>query len=106
MIPGSTLTVVWTNTRHLNGLKMILALQLKRGLAHDEPMFKGILVESSKTTTETVPEDILCVLEKYRDIMPNSLPKSLPPRRMIDLEMELLMGAKPPAKNAYCMTPP
>ncbi|KAL0541449.1 hypothetical protein IC582_021494 [Cucumis melo] len=38
--------------------------------------------------------------------MPDSLPKSLPPRRMIDHEIELVLGAKPPAKNAYCMVPP
>ncbi|KAA0051075.1 RNA-directed DNA polymerase-like protein [Cucumis melo var. makuwa] len=38
--------------------------------------------------------------------MPDSLPKSLPPRRMIEHEIELLSGAKPPAKNAYRMTPP
>jgi len=55
---------------------------------------------------ETVPKDILCVLEKYSDVMPDSLPKSLPPRRMIDHEIELLPGAKPPAKNAYRMGPP
>ncbi|KAL0554728.1 hypothetical protein IC582_008656 [Cucumis melo] len=38
--------------------------------------------------------------------MPDSLPKSLPPRRMIDHEIELVPGAKPPAKNAYRMAPP
>ena len=46
------------------------------------------------------------MLEKYRDAMPDSLPKSLPPRRMIDHEIELVPGAKPPAKNAYRMAPP
>ncbi|KAL0554452.1 hypothetical protein IC582_008373 [Cucumis melo] len=38
--------------------------------------------------------------------MPDSLSKSLPPRRMIDNEIELVPKAKPPAKNAYRMMPP
>ncbi|KAL0555982.1 hypothetical protein IC582_004485 [Cucumis melo] len=46
------------------------------------------------------------VLEKYGDVMPDSLPKSLPPRRMIDHEIELVPGTKPPAKNSYRMAPP
>ncbi|KAA0059799.1 reverse transcriptase [Cucumis melo var. makuwa] len=47
----------------------------------------------------------MCVLEKYHDVMPNSLPKYLPSRRMIDHEIELLPGEKSPAKNAYRMAP-
>ncbi|KAL0555992.1 hypothetical protein IC582_004495 [Cucumis melo] len=46
------------------------------------------------------------VLEKYRDVMPDSLPKSLPPRRMIDHEIKLVPRAKPPVKNSYRMAPP
>ncbi|KAA0053506.1 uncharacterized protein E6C27_scaffold190G00630 [Cucumis melo var. makuwa] len=52
------------------------------------------------------PKEIMHVLEKYRDVMPDSLPKSLPPRRTIDHEIELVPGVKPPAKNAYRMAPP
>ncbi|TYJ98370.1 reverse transcriptase [Cucumis melo var. makuwa] len=47
----------------------------------------------------------MCVLEKYHDVMPDSFPKSLPPRRMIDREIELMLEAKLPAKNAYRMAP-
>ena len=38
--------------------------------------------------------------------MQESLPQTLPPRRDIDHEIELLPGVKPPAKNAYQMAPP
>ncbi|KAA0061386.1 RNA-directed DNA polymerase-like protein [Cucumis melo var. makuwa] len=65
-----------------------------------------IPLDPSKNSEETVPKEILCILEKYRDVMPESLPKSLPPRRMIDHEIELVPGEKSPAKNAYRMTPP
>ncbi|KAA0062527.1 uncharacterized protein E6C27_scaffold43900G00020 [Cucumis melo var. makuwa] len=95
-----------TDIRQPNGFKMISAMQFQKGLARDEPRFMAIPLESLENPGETVPKDILCVLEKYSDVMPDSLPKSLPPRRMIDHEIELLPGAKPPAKNAYRMAPP
>ena len=106
VITGTTPTVVQTEIRQPDGIKMISATQLKKGLARDEPTFMAIPLESFESPRETVPKDILSVLEKYKDVMPDSLPKSLPPRRMIDHEIELLPGAKPPAKDAYRMAPP
>ncbi|KAA0041705.1 uncharacterized protein E5676_scaffold594G00420 [Cucumis melo var. makuwa] len=106
VITGFAPSVVQTDLRQPDGLKMISAMQLKKGLTRDEPTFMAIPFDSSKNLREIVPKDILCVLEKYRDVMPDSLPKSLPPRRMIDHEIELVLGAKPPTKNAYHMVPP
>ncbi|KAA0063458.1 uncharacterized protein E5676_scaffold110G00320 [Cucumis melo var. makuwa] len=106
VITGPTPSVVQTDLRQPDGLKMISAMQLKKGLSRDEPTFMAIPLNSSENSGETVPKEIVRVLEKYRDVMPDSLPKSLPPRRMIDHEIELVPGAKPPAKNAYRMAPP
>ena len=58
------------------------------------------------TTEETIPSEIKEVLDNYADIMPKSLPQTVPPRRDIDHEIELLPGVKPPAKNAYRIAPP
>ncbi|KAA0046931.1 uncharacterized protein E5676_scaffold298G00320 [Cucumis melo var. makuwa] len=106
VITGSTPSVVHTDLRQPDGLKMILAMQLKKFLSRDEPTFIAIPLNSSENSGETVPKEIMCVLEKYRDVMPDSLPKSLPPQRMIDHEIELVPGAKLLAKNAYRMAPP
>ncbi|KAA0060640.1 uncharacterized protein E6C27_scaffold22G005260 [Cucumis melo var. makuwa] len=106
VITGPTPSVVQTDLRQPDGLKMISAMQLKKGLSRDEPTFMAIPLKSSENSGETVPKEIMRMLEKYRDVMPDSLPKSLPPRRMIDHEIELVPGAKPPAKNAYRMAPP
>ncbi|KAL4027588.1 hypothetical protein IC575_010758 [Cucumis melo] len=106
VITGPTPSVVQTDLRQPGGLKMISAMQLKKGLSRDEPTFMAIPLNSSENSGETVPKEIVRVLEKYHDVMPDSLPKSLPPRRMIYHEIELVAGAKPPAKNAYCMAPP
>ncbi|TYK25834.1 uncharacterized protein E5676_scaffold436G00420 [Cucumis melo var. makuwa] len=106
VITGPTPSVVQTDLRQPDGLKMISAMQLKKGLSQDEPTFMAIPLNSSENSGETVPKEIMRVLEKYRDVMLDSLPKSLPPRRMIDHEIELVPGAKLPAKNAYRMAPP
>ncbi|KAA0056479.1 RNA-directed DNA polymerase-like protein [Cucumis melo var. makuwa] len=85
--------------------KLLSSLQ-KKGLTRDEPTFMAIPLHSLENSGDTVPKDILCVLEKYCDMMPDSLPKSLLLRRMIDHEIKLVPGEKPSAKNAYRMTPP
>ena len=85
---------------------MISAIQLKKGLAREEPTFMAIPLMEKVTTEETIPNEINEVLNSYADIMPESLPQTLPPRRGIDHEIKLLLGVKPPAKNAYRMAPP
>ncbi|KAJ7958669.1 Retrotransposon protein, putative, Ty3-gypsy subclass [Quillaja saponaria] len=55
---------------------------------------------------EPVPPTIQRVLKEYEGVMPNKLPQTLPPRRGIDHEIELVPGIKPPAKAPYRMAPP
>ena len=101
VITKSAPIVIQIDIRQPNGLKMISTMQLKKGLAWDEPTFMAISLKSLENLGGTVPKDILCVLEKYSDMMFDSLPKCLPPRRMIDHEIELLSRAQLPTKNAY-----
>ena len=65
----------------------------------------AIPIVDESVETDFVPLEIQEILSEYVDVMPQSLPKSLPPRRGIDHEIELVPGAKPPAKNAYRMPP-
>ena len=106
VIIGSTPTVVQTSIKQPDGIKMILALQLKHGLARNEPTFMAIPVVETEGTIELVPVEIQRVLEEYREVILESLPKTLPPCQGIDHEIELIPGSKPPAKNAYRMTSP
>ena len=46
------------------------------------------------------------ILGEFKDVMPDELPKRLPPRRGVDHQIELVPGAKAPAKAAYRMSPP
>ena len=99
-------TVIPANIKQPGNLKMISAIQLKRRLAREEPTFMAIPLREEVNTEETFPDEIKEVLNSYADIMPESLPQTLPPHRGIDHEIELLPGVKPLAKNAYRMAPP
>ncbi|KAA0025512.1 RNA-directed DNA polymerase-like protein [Cucumis melo var. makuwa] len=66
----------------------------------------AIPVVDEESPKELVPEAVQYVLDEYQDVMAESLPKTLPPLRGIDHEIELLPGARPPAKNAYHTGPP
>ncbi|KAA0054252.1 RNA-directed DNA polymerase-like protein [Cucumis melo var. makuwa] len=94
-----------TNIRQPNWLKMISTMQLKKCLTCNEPTFMAIPLESLENPKKIVPKDIMCVLEKYSDVLSDSLSKSLPSRRMTDHKIELLLGAKLPTKNAYHLAP-
>ena len=63
-------------------------------------------VVDEESPKELIPEVVQYVLDEYQDVMAESLPKTLPPLRGIDHEIELLPGARPPAKNAYHTGPP
>lgn len=48
-----------------------------------------------------VPVDISKVMAKYTDLMPDELPKKLPPRPAVGHSIELERGKQPPAKAHY-----
>ena len=78
---------------------MISALQLKRGLARNELTFMAIPAVETEGTVDIVPVEIQRVLEEYCEVMLESLPKTLPPRRGIDHEIELTPGSKSPSEE-------
>ncbi|KAL5544159.1 hypothetical protein UlMin_007943 [Ulmus minor] len=86
--------------------KLLSALQFKKGLKRKEPSFIAVAAMFEEGGDEPIPLGIKVVLRGYADIMPDQLPKSLPPRRAVDHEIELLPRSKPPAKSPYRMAPP
>ncbi|XP_054782108.1 uncharacterized protein LOC129289374 [Prosopis cineraria] len=90
---------------------MISALQFKRSLKNSEGYIVTVrsLAEEEDGPTkprETLPPCIQEVLQEYKHVMPDELPKKLPPRREVDHQIELEPGAKPPALAPYRMSPP
>jgi len=67
-----------------------------RVLDEYEPKEAAKLVTSAKCIKQ--------VLKKFSDVMPEELPKDLPPRRGIDHVIEVVLGVAPPAKAPYRMS--
>jgi hypothetical protein len=44
------------------------------------------------------------VFEEFSDVMPEELPKDLPPRRRVDHAIKVMSGVEPPAKAPYRMS--
>lgn len=70
-----------------------------------EATFWATLVGEEEMVDGDIPDAVKDVLEEFEDVMPPQLPKGLPPRRHIDHSIELMPGARPPAKAPYRMAP-
>jgi hypothetical protein len=56
------------------------------------------------TNVVTSSKCIKQVLEEFPDVMPEKLPKNLPPRRRVDHAIEVMPGVAPPTKAPYRMS--
>lgn len=68
--------------------KALSALQFKRGIKKD-PSFLTTLREPNDGEDPLIPKDpmfakVQAILDKYKDVMPQELPKKLPPRKEVD----------------------
>ncbi|KAK0593014.1 hypothetical protein LWI29_029227 [Acer saccharum] len=89
--------------------KALSGLQFKRGLKKD-PSFLATLQELNNGEDQIAPSSptpakVQVVLDEYKDVMPQELPKKLPPRREVDHQIEFKPGAKPPTMAPYRMAP-
>lgn len=63
-----------------DGKKLILVLQLKKGLRKEEMTYMGALkVETKELAHDLVPDDMCKVLDEFKDMMSKELLKNLPP---------------------------
>lgn len=88
--------------------RVLSAIQLKKGVQQGEVTYLASLVdgEDRSVCAGDVPDEVLEVLEEFRDVMPPELPKKLPPAREVDHRIELVADAKPPARAPYRMSQP
>ncbi|KAK2988428.1 hypothetical protein RJ640_023975 [Escallonia rubra] len=72
------------------GERSISALQLKKGLKRDETTYLAMLRwDEIEEVSGPLPKEVKVILNDFEDVMPDELPKKLPPRRAIDHEIEL-----------------
>ncbi|XP_015078182.1 uncharacterized protein LOC107021988 [Solanum pennellii] len=84
------------------------AMQIVKVLKKGKSMFLATIASTGEDngTMESLPPIIEKVHEDNKDVMPNELLKTLPPRREVDHKIELEVGAKPPTHAPYRMDPP
>eukprot|EP00253_Pinus_taeda_P030905 PITA_30905 len=100
-------TQTWTLLTHRQrrevNVEHVSALSLGRAMKESDVetyavMFKG--VDGDEVGTP-ISAEIFDVLAEYADLMPDELPKKLPPTRVVDHSIELEPGKEPPAKAPY-----
>lgn len=90
-----------------DGMELLSALQLKKGLKRGEPTYLAAMkLECREVGEAPIPREVGVLLEEFKGVMPDKLPWGLPPRRAVDHKMELEPGTVPPARAPYRMAPP
>ena len=70
-----------------------------------EHMCFGIIPKDSKEKVEEVPIEVADMLGEFFYIVSDNVPNGLPPMRKISHQMDLVLGAIFPNKEAHRMTP-
>ena len=74
-------------------------------MRRNEPTYVAVPAMFKDPTEKIVPSELNKVLKTFGDIMPDQLPKALPPRMGIDHQIKLVPIEKSPTKVPHRMTP-
>ncbi|KAH0746299.1 hypothetical protein KY285_007956 [Solanum tuberosum] len=90
------------------GHAYLSAMHIMKGLMKGEPTFIATIASSREDigAKEPLPPIVEKDLEENKDVMPDELPRTLPPRGEVHHKIELEVGAKPPTHAPYRMAPP
>ncbi|KAL0303196.1 UNVERIFIED_CONTAM: Transposon Ty3-G Gag-Pol polyprotein [Sesamum radiatum] len=87
------------------GERNLSAMQFEKGCKRREPSYLcTIRFDEIEEASGPTPGVIKKLLKEFDDMMPDELPRKLPPKRAVDHEIELVPGTKPPARAPYRMT--
>ncbi|EOY08994.1 Uncharacterized protein TCM_024329 [Theobroma cacao] len=106
MFFGERSCVVLATILPKSGKKMISAIQFKKGIKKGEPSYVAMSIYKGENNRNPIHQEVKLVLEKFQNMMPEQLPRVLPPQQAVHHEIELLPRVKPPAKGPYRMAPP
>ncbi|KAL0451423.1 UNVERIFIED_CONTAM: Transposon Tf2-12 polyprotein [Sesamum latifolium] len=83
------------------------AMQFEKGCKRSEPSYLCTLrFDEIEKASGRIPGVIKKLLKEFEDVVPDELPRKLPPKRAVDHEIELVPGTKPPARAPYRMSQP
>ena len=80
---------------------VISTMQARRFLRKGREAFLALVLDSKRGRVKL--EDIL-VIKEFLDVFPKELPR-LPPKKAVDLAIEVLHGTTPISRVPYCMAP-
>ena len=103
LIMGEKPAMVPMKVNHATDLQLLSMLQFKKGVKWQGPTFVAFSTVYEDEGGEHILLEIEVVLKKYGNVMPDQLPKTLPPRREIDHQIKLVLGAKLHASVPYRM---
>ncbi|KAL2248728.1 UNVERIFIED_CONTAM: Transposon Tf2-11 polyprotein [Sesamum indicum] len=87
--------------------KNLSAMQFEKGHKQDEISYLGTLCfEEMEEVSGPTPGGSKELLGESKDVMPDELPRKLPPKRAVDHEIELVPGTRPPARAPYRIPQP
>ncbi|KAL2242959.1 UNVERIFIED_CONTAM: hypothetical protein Sindi_0413900 [Sesamum indicum] len=89
------------------GEKNLSAMQFEKGRKQDEISYLGTLCfEEMEEVSRPTPGGSKKLLGESEDVMPDELPRKLPPKRAVDHEIEWVPSTRPPARASYRMSQP
>ncbi|KAL2252569.1 UNVERIFIED_CONTAM: RNA-directed DNA polymerase [Sesamum indicum] len=106
MMMGAKLCVIPTLVGR-TGDKNLSAMLFEKGRKRNEPSYLCTLCfDELEEVSGLIPGGIKKLLMEFEDMMPEELPRKLPPKRAVDHEIELVPGTRPPARAPYRMSQP
>jgi len=96
------------NVRKKEEHAQLSVMRIVKDLKKGEPTFIATIssLGEDNGAKEALPPAIEKVLKENKDVMPDEMPKNLPPRCKVDHKIELEVRTNPPAHAPYRMAPP
>ena len=66
--------------------------------------YLATLIEMKQDKYVKVPDVVAGLLKEFADVIPPELPKTIPPRHVVDHRIELVPGSKPSSNALYRMS--
>ena len=68
-------------------------------------MKRLVTVNDADQMKTSYPVQVQAILNEFSDVFPKDMPGGLPPSRELDHHIELVLGAEPPHRAPYRMSP-
>ncbi|KAL2226520.1 UNVERIFIED_CONTAM: hypothetical protein Sindi_2010700 [Sesamum indicum] len=106
MMMGAKPCVIPTLAGHI-GEKNLSAMQFEKGRKRNGPSYLCTLCfDEMEEVSGPITGSIKKLLMEFEDVMPDELPRKLPPKRAVDHKIELVPGMRPPTRAPYRMSQP